>query len=99
MQERPAVAPKIRQLIKREIDRTMKPFGLTHVEVEAGEDHDGDPVLLIEATYRLSNRPIDPAVLSHLTTELRNRLWKLGEERFPHIDHRFADGQKVVGFR
>jgi hypothetical protein len=99
MQEKPTVAPKIRQLIKRDVGRLMKPYGLTHVEVDAGEDYDGDPILIIEANYKLSKRPIDPTVLSRLTTELRDRLWKMGEKRFPHIDHRFAEGQKVVGYR
>jgi hypothetical protein len=99
MQEKLTVASRVRQLIKREVGRLMKPYGLTHVEVYAGEDQDNDPILIIEATYKLSKRPIDPAVVSQLTTELRDKLWKLGERRFPHIHHRFAEGQKVVGYR
>jgi len=98
MQESLVIAPKIRQLIKREVGRLMKPYGLTGIEVFAGEDHDNDPILIIEATYKLSKRPVDPAVVSRLTSDLRQRLWKLGERRFPHIRHRFAEGQKVVGF-
>ena len=77
----------------------MKPYGLTQVDVDAGEDQDDDPILIIEATYKLSQRPIDPAIVSQLTTALRDKLWKSGERRFPHIHHRFAEGQKVVGYR
>jgi hypothetical protein len=99
MREHAPVPPKIRNLIKREIDKAMKPFGLARVEIEAGNDQDGDPVLLIEASYELSDRPVDPNALSELTTRLRNKLWELGEFRFPHIDHQFAEEQKVVGYR
>ena len=99
MQEKPAIAPKVRQLIKQQVGKLMKPYGLVRVEVDAGEDQDNDPILIIEATYKLSDRPIDPAVLSRLTTELRDKLWVRGETRFPHIHHRFAEDQKVVGYR
>src|SRR5262245_24760415 len=99
MQKAAAVTCKIRELIKRGVGRLMKPFGLTHVEVDAGEDYDGDPILIIEARYKLSERHIDPTVLSQLTTELRYRLWKGGARRFPNIDHCFVEGQKVVGYR
>jgi hypothetical protein len=99
MQESRAVAPKVRQLIKREVGRLMRAYGLTNVEVFAGEDHDNDPILIVEATYKLSKRPVDPAVVSQLTAELRDKLWELGERRFPHVHHRFADQQKVLGYR
>jgi hypothetical protein len=62
----------------------MEPYGLTHVEVDGGEDYDGDPILIIEATYKISTRPIDPAVLSLLTTELRDQLWKRAENPRGH---------------
>jgi hypothetical protein len=99
MQKNLTIAPKVRQLIKREVGRLMKPFGLIQVEVFASEDHDSDPILVIEAAYELSKRPVDPALITRLTAELREKLWKLGERRFPHVHHRFADGQKVVGYR
>jgi hypothetical protein len=99
MQEKPIIPANVRQLIKHQVGKLMKPYGLVRVEVDAGQDQDNDPILIIEATYELSDRPIDPAVLSRLTTELRDKLWACGEKRFPHIHHRFAEKQKVVGYK
>jgi hypothetical protein len=87
------------ELIERTVRDTMGPFGLRRVEVRAGEDHDGDPVIFVEAQYDLSERPIDPRVTAKLTTTLRDRLWERGEFRFPHVRHKFDERQKVVGYR
>jgi hypothetical protein len=90
-------------LIERTVRETMGPFGLRGVEVRAGADHDGDPVIFVEAQYDLSERPIDPRLTakltSRLTTTLRDRLWERGETRFPHVRHKFDERQKVVGDR
>ena len=75
----------------------LSPFGFTDFEITPGEDHDGDPVLFIDAHYELSNEPVDPAVTLATQIELRKHLLALGEERFPHLRHHFAERQKVVG--
>jgi hypothetical protein len=89
------------ELIERTVRESMAPFGLRAVDVRAGEDHDGDPVIFVEAHYDLSERPIDPRLTakltSRLTTTLRDRLWERGEIRFPHVRHKFDERQKVVG--
>jgi hypothetical protein len=91
------------ELIERTVRESMGPFGPRAVEVRAGEDHDGDAVIFVEAQYELSERPIDPRVTgkltSRLTTTLRDRLWERGETRFPHVRHKFDERQKVVGDR
>ncbi len=84
-------------LIEETVRESMSPFGLRSVNVRAGEDHDGDPVIFVEAQYDLSERPIDPTVTAKLTTTLRDRLWERGEIRFPHVRHKFDERQKVVG--
>jgi hypothetical protein len=98
MQERATVPPKVRDLIRSEVGKAMKAYRPIRIEVDAAADHDGDPILVIEAAYRLSARPIDPAELTRLISQLRDRLWRMGETRFPHVRHHFADGQKVVGY-
>jgi hypothetical protein len=96
MQERaPTVERKIVKLIEQTVQESMKRFGLKGVEVRAGEDHDGDPVIFVEAEYELSPTPIDPAVTARLTSILRDRLWDVGEKRFAHIRHKFDERQKV----
>jgi hypothetical protein len=98
MQERLTVPPRIQKLVKGEVEKAMKPSGLTHVDVRAGEDHDGDPVIFIDATYRISTLSLDPSELNELHSRLRQKLWQAGETRFPHIRHRFPDGQMEVGY-
>jgi hypothetical protein len=89
------VAPEIVALISRTIRETMAPFGLRSVEVRAGEDHDGDPVIFVEAQYDLSETPIDPAVNAKLSFDLWQLLLAAGEARFPHVRHKYHEKQKV----
>jgi hypothetical protein len=96
MQERaPAVDKKIVELIEQTMRESMAPFGFKKAEVKPGEDHDGDQVIFVEAQYDLSDTPIDPAVVARLTSILRDRLWNVGETRFPHISHKFDEKQKI----
>ena len=96
MQEKlPTVDPTIIDLIKRTVRESMEPYGLRDVNVRAGEDHDGDPVIFVEAQYDLSERPIDTNVTARLMHVLRGRLWERGETRFPHIRHLFDERQTV----
>lgn len=96
MQDKPAAIDKnIVELIKQTVRESMQPFGLRTVDVRAGEDHDGDPVIFVEAQYDLSERPIDLDVTAKLISGLRGRLWERGETRFPHIRHRFDERQQV----
>ena len=89
------VDPEIVALIERTVHEAMDPFGLRSVEVRSGEDHDGDPVIFVEAQYDLSERPIEPGVTSELSSVLWERLRKAGEMRFAHVWHKFHEKQKV----
>lgn len=86
---------EIVELVRDTIRESMQAFGFRDVSVRAGEDHDGEPVLFIEAGYELSDTPIDTAVTASLTTKLRDKLWGAGETRFPHIRHKFPEAQKI----
>jgi hypothetical protein len=94
-----AVEPQIVQLISRTIHETMDRFGLRSVEVRAGEDHDGDPVILVEARYNLSEEPLELGVTGKLASVVRERVRKAGETRFPHIRHKFHEKQTVMSPR
>lgn len=89
------LAEQVVELIRTTVRENMQPFGLRDVSVRAGEDHDGEPVLFIEADYELTDTPIDTAVTAALTTKLRDKLWAAGETRFPHIRHKFPEAQQV----
>lgn len=90
-----AVDGRIVELVNEIVRESMQAFGLRDVSVRAGEDHDGEPVLFIEAEYELSDTPIDTTVTAALTTKIRDKLWAAGETRFPHIRHKFPEAQKV----
>ncbi len=95
-----ALDREIVDLISETVREIMGPFGLADVTVRAGEDHDGDPVIYIEAHYALSEQPIDMKTASkatrHLTNTLCDRLWERGETRFPHTRHKFDERQSLV---
>ena len=82
--------------VTRLLHERMDKFGFQDAEVVPGRDHDGDPILIIEAQYELSPEPVDPRVTFHLIGEVRRALRELGEHRFPHIRHNFPDDQPVM---
>ncbi len=91
-----AVRPELVEQIKATMRENMGPFGLKTVEVRPGEDHDGDPVIFIDATYDLSETPIDTEVTYYLVGKMSRLLLDAGELRFPHIRNRFHELQKVA---
>ena len=93
------INPEVEKIVSEVIGLEMKRFGFKAARIETGEDHDGDPVLLIDVTYSAAGAPIDPRIVAGLLTKLRNRLWAAGETRFPLIRHHFPKYRKVVGYR
>lgn len=90
------VDPKLVELIKRTIHETMDPFGLRSVEVRAGEDHDGDPAIFVEAQYDLSETPLELGITGGVASAVRQLVWDTGETRFPYIRHNFHEKQEVA---
>lgn len=90
------IAPVVRKVIEETISESMAVYGLRDINIHSGTDHDGDPVLFIEAAYDLTDTPVDPAITASLTSKLRDRLWEHGETRFPHIRHKFDEAQRVI---
>lgn len=92
------VSLEVIEAIKAIVGEQMGPFGLRDVTVAPGEDHDGDPILEVAVEYDPRGRPIDTRIVAGLVTKLRDRLWEMGEPRFPHLRHHFDERQKVVGY-
>jgi hypothetical protein len=90
------IAPHLVEQIKRTVHEAMEPFGLRSVEVLAGEDHDGDPVIFVEAQYDLSERPLELGVTSELSSVVNDLVWNSGETRFAHVWHKFHEKQTVA---
>jgi hypothetical protein len=88
----------LKTVIEKAVRESMAQFGVSSVEIYAGEDHDGDAVLFVEISHDFNRIPIDPSKLSLLITRLRNDLSRSGEKRFPIVRHHFSDLQQVVGY-
>ena len=89
---------KVIGAIEAVLKARMGRFGFKRASVRAGEDQDGDPVLRIDAEYNYSEKPIDVRATYGLTTEVRDALEKLGEERFPYIRHHFDERQQTAKY-
>jgi hypothetical protein len=89
---------KLKSEIERLLSEYLADYGYDRVEIRSGFDHDGDPVIYVDAYYNLSDQPIDPGVTLETLVALRDKLWRSGEERFPHLRHHFDERQKVKGF-
>lgn len=89
------VEPEIVALIERTVRESMSPYSLRTIDVRAGEDHDGDPVIFVEVQHDLSETPIDPAVNAKLSSDLWRLLLEAGESRFPHVRHKYHEQQEV----
>lgn len=97
--ERTPVEEKLKAAIEKAVREAMSNWGVREIEVFAGEDHDGDPVLFVDVNHEFSREPVDPKKLSSLVVKLRDELFRTGERRFPIVRHHFAENQKVVGYR
>jgi hypothetical protein len=87
-----AVDHAIRELLRRQLEK----FGVDDVRVEPGEDHDGDPVILVHVKHRLVDRPIDLKSLLVVDRKARDIAWANGERRFVHVRHEFDENQRVA---
>ena len=91
-----AIDDKTRAVIISVLRQKLERSGFRTASVRAGGDHDGDPVLFIEAHFDLVADPIDPAITSGITAALCTALEEVGETRFPHIRYDFHDDQVIV---
>jgi hypothetical protein len=53
---------------------------------------------MVDVYYVESERPIDTKVVGELLSKVQDARFKLGEERFAHLRHHFAEDQKVAGW-
>lgn len=93
------VAEEIKQVVRTVLADRLGSMGLREVEVQAGHDHDGDEVLLVDGYFDFTDKALDPTCFYALTTVLREVLEQHGESRFPHIRYHFHERQKVAGWQ
>ena len=91
------VSAEAEQTIRSVLEEHLSSQGLEGVQVNAGLDHDGDPVLFVHLKFRLVKPGIDPRLLSDSAISLRRALWAIGERRYPHLRYDFHDDQRILG--
>ena len=96
MARKDEIPEDIRAAIDAMLWQEVGAYGLHKVTVSAGEDHDGDSVIWVDADYEAKGAPIDPKAFAALVSKLREKLWSMGEERFPHVRHHFSEKQKIL---
>ena len=90
--------PRVERIIRDTVLEVMGKYGAREVHVRPALDHDGDPVLSVDVDYELSPLPVDPKETLGLIGLVRDRLYEIGETRFPHIRHHYKEGQRILGF-
>ena len=64
------VTKKVVAAIEQVVRQEMRPFGISSVRVSSAEDHDGDPILMVDAEYAADGQPVDLTVAAGLVTKL-----------------------------
>ncbi|MFZ1108596.1 MAG: hypothetical protein WAN43_09665 [Rhodomicrobium sp.] len=96
IKKREMVDEKVTKVVNAVLKERMERFGFQRATVLVGQDHDGDPVLLIDADYAYSSDPIDVRATVGLVSALRDALEDIGEFRFPHVRHHFDERQRTA---
>lgn len=73
-----------RKAIEEEVRRRFDTFGIVDIDVKEDENHDGDPSLFVRIVLDAEIKDVDASRLVSITRHLQDRLWGLGEDRFPY---------------
>lgn len=92
---------QIALLAERVLRPRLGPLGMERIAASSGYDHDGDPVVFVEAHYRIGSPVPEGSTMLAAVGALHQALLAEGEERLPFLDHRFggeqADDAEDVG--
>lgn len=94
--EQREVTDALQSAITAALHDHLAPYGLRSVEIRPETDHDGDPILLIEAHYGESDQPLDSRETYAAGKAVRRLVHDHGETRFPHIRHLFSEDHPVA---
>lgn len=71
-------------------------LAVSKIEIEDGNDHDGNAVINVVVRHKLINKPLNPIHWFRIDGKARDLAWKLGERRFVHIRHVFNNKQELA---
>ncbi len=70
----------------------LEPIGFESAVVSFGDDHDGDPSVIVTVTYRKNPPPFDPYRSLEASGRARQFLRDRGDNRLFYLETRFQDG-------
>jgi len=83
--------------IEKDIEEVLRKqfgsFGLDHVELKAGYDHDGDPAIFITAVLPLQAPPMPGEISGAANVAVARVLQKAGDERLSYLHIHHPDGE------
>ena len=89
------IKAKVRTAINRVLRQRLKDIGFVSAEISEDEDHSGDPILRIVIHYKKVEDGVDPSPTFSLARYVKDAVRPLGEDRFPHFTHKFAEDQEL----
>lgn len=83
------LSPETVMAIRRLMSHELASSGVreSDVAVRAGEDHDGDPAIMVQVKYHGNVQPFDPSAAARALFRLNSMLHQSGERRFAYIKH------------
>jgi hypothetical protein len=90
------ISPEVRDIIHRVIAERLAGMPIGEVDIRPGEDWSGDDAIFVEIPYlRPTEEPFDARIMNTVQTDVSLSLFRLGEERFPYVNHKLAKGQRI----
>jgi hypothetical protein len=87
-----SLSDQLRSFLKTELVN----LSVSKIEIEDGQDHDGNAVINVVVRHKLINKPLNPTDWFRIDGKARDLAWKLGERRFVHIRHMFNHKQELA---
>ena len=89
------LAPTLELKIKTLINSMLQGYDFEIQSIKIGEDWSGDEAIFVELSYKLNQQEFDPKLIGDVLSGVRSMLVDNDEDRFPYINHHFAEGQKL----
>ena len=87
------IEPRVSEAILTVLREQLADIGFDGAEINEALDHYGDPILKIVIHYKKVGAEVDPSPTFSLARHIKDAIRPLGEERFPHFQHRFPEDQ------
>jgi hypothetical protein len=93
------ISPEVEKIIFDTVDEVMGSFPVLAKSVRPGEDYEGNPMIVVEASYGLRQEPASGRDRLRLLVALGNRLVAIEDFRQIDLRESFGPGQtfRVLG--